>query len=378
MSFENDIEFSLKLLPLINGASESTVFSPASILNGLSIILAAAKGETANQIAQVLGKGKTADEIIKYVSESIKDCKSSTNELVKIEIANRIFISKKKELIPEFSKFLQQSFDSDAKSIDFEKVEASVKEINDFADKSTNGKIKEVVTKGDFQGDISAVLINAVYFKGQWEQFFHGRRSGIFKSNPPREISFINATIWHSWYYNNGTDWESAGIPYKNKDVWMYIIMPKEEGGLGKLIEKMDAKLFEACTKPRIDYLSLTMPAFEITKDIDLKEKLFEMGIQQVFSDASDLGNMIEEPTKVAKIFHKATINVDEYGTEASGVTTSVMIPMCMPTVLRIDKPFLYFITVNEKYEETKENGDNVEVKKLTKPKKVLFAGTFC
>ena len=59
-SLEDDIKFSTNLLNLINGTSKSTVFSPISILSGLTIILAAARGETADQISAILGKGGDA------------------------------------------------------------------------------------------------------------------------------------------------------------------------------------------------------------------------------------------------------------------------------------------------------------------------------
>ena len=57
MSLEVGINFSFKLLSLLNGSKESVIFSPTSILNGLAMVLGGARGETAKEIAQLIGEG---------------------------------------------------------------------------------------------------------------------------------------------------------------------------------------------------------------------------------------------------------------------------------------------------------------------------------
>ena len=58
MSADQEIEFTFKLLNQVaNAAVESTVFSSASILNGLAILLSGAKGSTADEIIKVIGNG---------------------------------------------------------------------------------------------------------------------------------------------------------------------------------------------------------------------------------------------------------------------------------------------------------------------------------
>lgn len=59
MSLESEINFGCKIIKCLNKSSslEPIIFSPASILNGLAMILSGAKEKTASEIVNVIGKG---------------------------------------------------------------------------------------------------------------------------------------------------------------------------------------------------------------------------------------------------------------------------------------------------------------------------------
>ena len=58
MSLEAELKFSLNLLLKLNAHEASKVCSPASILNSMTMIYVGAKGKTADQMGDILGKGK--------------------------------------------------------------------------------------------------------------------------------------------------------------------------------------------------------------------------------------------------------------------------------------------------------------------------------
>lgn len=82
------------------------------------------------------------------------------------------------------------------------------------------------------------------------------------------------------------------------------------------------------------------MPAFEI-----LFHKFYpcQMGITEIFDQNADLSG-INQRYYVSAMVHKTKISVDEKGTTAAAVTTSIFANKATPPKFHANKPFLFFI----------------------------------
>jgi serine protease inhibitor len=68
------------------------------------------------------------------------------------------------------------------------------------------------------------------------------------------------------------------------------------------------------------------------------------MGVVNLFEEnLADLSK-INQRYFVSSILHKTKIRVDEKGTEASGVTTSIFANKATPPKFHANRPFLFFI----------------------------------
>lgn len=68
------------------------------------------------------------------------------------------------------------------------------------------------------------------------------------------------------------------------------------------------------------------------------------MNITEVFEPQLANLNKINNNYYVSSILHKTKINVDEKGTEASAVTTSIFANKATPPRFQANRPFLFFI----------------------------------
>ena len=56
--------------------------------------------------------------------------------------------------------------------MDFGNADASAGTVNKWAEESTNGKIRDLVSKSDFTPDLAMIVANTIYFKGDWHSKF--------------------------------------------------------------------------------------------------------------------------------------------------------------------------------------------------------------
>ena len=101
--------------------------------------------------------------------------------------------------------------------------------------------------------------------------------------------------------------------------------------------------------------VTLTMPKFDTTSDLNLIETMKTLGVKDVFDESSsDFSNLSDmEKLIVSEIKHTARVKVDEKGLEAAAFT-SIITPTSAPPMeleeieLKADKPFIFVITNDE------------------------------
>ncbi len=126
----------------------------------------------------------------------------------------------------------------------------------------------------------------------------------------------------------------------------MWVILPAEgrwETVQARLGVGMMAEIEQ---QAQMAHVRLSMPKFEYASDMSLNELLIPMGLTQAFCPAGNYSGISEgEGMCIGQAIHKATILVDEQGTEASAATMVVMPASLMQEAeLTVDHPFIYAI----------------------------------
>ena len=89
--------------------------------------------------------------------------------------ANRIFIRKGFSPKAPFLHKVRKFFYSRVGEADFEDSAKAAKEINEWVEKRTKQKIKDLVKPDSFDVKTKLVLVNAIYFKADWAKKFDKR-----------------------------------------------------------------------------------------------------------------------------------------------------------------------------------------------------------
>ncbi|CAG2117444.1 unnamed protein product [Medioppia subpectinata] len=308
------------------------VLSPISILSALSILMNGANGETLKDLKQFLRYKNSltefSDETIntafralnnKYHNDDIFKVKEnkpnqSPYEIYdpndykhQLNIANKVIHNKDLQLLDTFINNIKEYYKGDIQSADF--VNNGVIEterVNEWIRNKTNNKIQKIFD--EIKPDTSLIILNAIYFKGNWLEKF-GEHS-------TKKLDFYN----------------------KGENVVKVDTMAQTDG----------FNYYESIELNSQSEVEIFLPKFKTEKSYDLMNEINPKPIALTNrADFSRLNRGVAQ--KVAEIIHKTYISVDEKGTEAAAVTAIRMVPMSLPVypesfTFKADHPFMYFI----------------------------------
>ncbi|CAN0909201.1 unnamed protein product [Linum grandiflorum] len=141
----------------------------------------------------------------------------------------------------------------------------------------------------------------------------------------------------------------------------MYIFLPDSKTGLPALVEKMTGHYDESGFLNRhipfrnVSVGDFRIPKFKVSFEFEASDTLKKLGLVLPFSDEADFTEMVEDsyPGKglaISEVFHKASVEVNEEGTEAAAATVITMYSASYNGGARkhenfvADHPFLFFI----------------------------------
>ncbi|XP_027712419.1 alpha-1-antiproteinase-like [Vombatus ursinus] len=339
-------DFSFDLYRLLVSKSNTTniFFSPVSISTAFTLLALGAKSATHDQILQGLGFNLTEiseKEIFEGFQQLLHTLNLPGNEL-QLTTSNGLFIDKKLEVVEKFLEDSKKFYTSDTFSIDFEDNEAAKKQINDYVEKETQGKIVNLIQ--DLHSSAEFVLVNCIFFKGKWEKPFEAEltEERPFHVNAETTVpvqTMSRLGMFHVTHDNDLACWVVTLDYLGNASA--FFILP-DIGKLEQVENALNKEQFQKWSRNlHRRAITLYLPKVSISGSYDLKV-LKDLGITDVFENSADLSGITkQEKLKLSQALHKAVLNIDEKGTEASGATFLEAIPMSIPPTVDFNRPFI-------------------------------------
>ena len=297
---------------------------------------------------------KTADLPPGSLNEACRNLNQSLASLpdVTLNLANGIWYQKELQLKPAFVAENKNYFTAELAGVDFSKAE-SADTINNWADKTTHGKIKQVV-QYPFPSLTRVILANAIYFKGKWVKPFdknQTRPHAFHSSSGDRQVPMM----WQRGHfsYQAGDGYQAVRLPYAGGRLQMYLFLPATNSGLTKLLADLNGDAWQGKILPQFTDRegTLALPRFKIEYKVVLNAPLKALGMHQAFDDRADFSAMAEskEGLYVSEVWQKSFVDVNEEGTEAAAVTGVRMTMLAAirplaPFEMIVDRPFFFII----------------------------------
>ncbi|KAL0623138.1 Serpin B6 [Plecturocebus cupreus] len=404
--------FALNLLKTLGeGNSKNVFFSPMSLASALAMVYMGAQGNTAAQMAQVLSLNKSGgggDIHQGFQSLLTEVNKAGTQYLLRT--ANRLFGEKSCDFLSSFRDSCQKFYQAEMEELDFiSAAEKSRKHINTWVAEQTEGKIAELLSPRTVDSLTKLVLVNAIYFKGNWDKQFckEDTEERPFKVSKASKMPFIPIRTC-TLLYGSGNPGPhllraatvpAAGsvphsrneekpvqmmfkkstfkktyigeiftqilvLPYVGQELNMIIMLPDETTDLRTVEKEITYEKFVEWTRPDMmdeEEVEVFLPRFKLEESYDMERVLRNLGMTDAFeAGKADFSGMSKTDLFLSKVVHKSFVEVNEEGTEAAAATAAIMMLRCARFTPRFcaDHPFLFFI------QHSKTNG-------------ILFCGRF-
>ncbi|XP_068850185.1 serpin B6-like [Capricornis sumatraensis] len=366
--------FALTLLKKLGEDNSKNVFiSPLSLSSALAMVFMGAKGNTAAQMCQTLSLSKSSGggEDVHLGFQKLLSEVNRTGTQYLLRTANRLFGEKTYDFLLSFKDACRVFYQAEMEELDFVSAsEESRKRINTWVAEKTGGKIRDLLSANSVNPTTRLVLMNAIYFKGNWDKQFNKEHTEerpfrVSKNvEKPVQMMFKKSTCKISYIGEIST--QILVLPYVGQELNMVILLPSESTDVYTVEKALTYEKFVAWMKPDAmdeEEVEVFLPRFTLEETYDMECVLQELGMTDAFEEAqADFRGMsTRRDLYLSKVVHKSFVEITEEGTEAAAATGAVVMMRALSVVPRFcaDRPFLFFI----------QHG---------KTGAILFCGRFC
>ncbi|OFW84313.1 MAG: hypothetical protein A2018_07435 [Alphaproteobacteria bacterium GWF2_58_20] len=305
------------------GPRDNVLVSPYSMSSALSLAALGARGTTREEMEKVLELPDGWNAAHQNLAKALK-----ADEGVTLSMANGIWGAQDTKFRRMFRRQAERSFGAKIESVDFADPE-TLPMINGWVSKETRGMIPDLIDQLD--PDLVAVLVNALYFKGDWKDAFDVKGTSDedfhFADGGVQKISMMHRRDDFAYAAEEG--WQAVALPYIGDAFELVVVLPAE----GKLpLESLGAALKTGFDK-RKGYLGL--PKLDLSSGVELAKVLEDMGMKQAFLPVADFSAMCDRAAFISRVIHKVAMKMDEKGTEAAAATAVMM----MKTAFMVEDP---------------------------------------
>lgn len=352
---------------LRENSDENLFFSPYSITLALAMTEAGARGDTRAEMDRALHFDLPQERLHPALNALDLALRATPpqdidpelkDKVLQLSIANSVWGQKDYPFEQSYLDLLAEQYGAGLRLADYRAdAEGARKQINDWVSEETRQKITDLIPAGALSEATRLVLANAIYFKAGWMEPFDPENTS------PAAFNLLDGSSVDTWMmiqggffpYASGEGWQALELPYVGGTASMVILLPARERFM-EIESGLDAaQIQDAIRQMQTTNTVVYFPRFQFDASFELAKTLEGMGMNQAFDPTrADFSGMSSSgELYISRVIHKATVDVDEAGTEAAAATAVIATAGAAPdeqepVIFRADRPFLFFIRDRE------------------------------
>jgi serine protease inhibitor len=345
------LDFNLKLLKELNENEKNLFYSAMSINSALTMTYFGANGDTKDEMHNALSYGDmTLEDIASAQKALIKSYEKSGDTT--FNTANSIWIDDGYPIKQSFIDTMSDVFKTETQNVPMADPK-TVDKVNGWVSDKTEGMIEKLFEKANNPlASVKMILMNAIYFNGEWTTPFDPDRTYKRDFSGATEITQVDMMSTDEDVLGYvGDDYKAISLPYGDDERFsMVVVLPNDDINAFVESQTKDSLKKVLTTFEEQSNAIVQLPKFEMEETLRLNDALNALGIKKAFMGDADFSNMADS-LFIDTVLHKAKVEVDEKGTEAAAVTAVTMCESAAPEFgfeFFADKPFLFFIVDGE------------------------------
>lgn len=344
------LDFSYQSFLSLNETEENNLLiSPLSIETALYMTMNGTDGQTLEEFRAALLVPTFYPNGINIHYKTLLEKLVPQDDRATLSLSNTVFYDDQwVDLEQDFIDVIDDVYNANVTDADFSDP-GTVSLINDWAKEKTEGKIEEVLK--EIKEDEVLFLINALYMLADWQIGFDPDLShpkAFTKPNGEETmVPFMSSDDNRNYVVKE--EYSAIDLPFKGEDYSMTFVLP--QGDVGDFISEFELSTMRNWVKElyddmQMDRVQLSIPKFEISNKLLLKDMLISMGMETAFLSANldKMGQFYGGQTYLSRVIHDAFLKVDEKGIEGAAVTTVGVGNESLPPQLTLDRPFMFII----------------------------------
>ncbi|XP_052036312.1 serpin I2 [Apodemus sylvaticus] len=352
---QKNAEFAVDLYKAISLSHKNNIiFSPLGTTVLLGMVQLGAKGKAQQQILRTLRMQETSAGEEFSVLKSLFSAISKKKQEFTFNLASALYLQEGFIVKEMYLHSNKEFFQSATKLVDFLDAKTSAQAISTWVESKTDGKIKDMFSEEDFGPLTRLVLVNAIYFKGDWKQKFIKEDTEMTdfskKDGSTVKVPMMKALLRakYGYFSESSMTCQVLELPYKADEFSLVIILPTKGVNIEEVEKQVTAHHIRRWfSELREEEVEVSLPRFKIEQKLDFKEALYSLNVTEIFSGGCDLSGITDSSeVYVSRVMQKVFFEINEDGSEAAA-SAGINIPAIMSltqTQFLANHPFLFIM----------------------------------
>uniref|UniRef100_A0A8D0EGK4 Serpin family I member 2 n=1 Tax=Salvator merianae TaxID=96440 RepID=A0A8D0EGK4_SALMN len=355
---DGNTRFAVDLYQVLSLTSkdDNILCSPLGASLTLRTVHLGAKGKARQEIEKALNLQGNNSEA--FTPLQILFTVTSERKAFTFNLANALYLQEGFMVKEKYLHGNKEFFQSDVKLVNFQDAKASAKAICTWVENKTDGKIKNFIASEDLGPLMRLLLVNGLFFKGNWKQTFKIEDTSLMTftksdgSITEVPMMHLRLTTKLGHFSDQNVRYQVLELPYKGEEFSFILILPSEDVAIEEVEKLITAQLIKDwfARMEEDDEVEIKLPRFEIEQTVDLKNILQSLNVTDIFNNGCDLSGITDSAdVHISKAIQKVCIEVNEDGTEAassSGMHLAAIMSMSQNQFVA-NRPFLFILKHN-------------------------------